>query len=329
MTAGNNGASRPEDDDPFGYLYEDGQAAAGAGQRRQGGYGYPGSAAQPGVPRTSYNQVRTVGERRYGQQAGSPQQAYGQASHGQAPYGQQPNAQYAAAPPVAQPGPTATAQVPAQRGHGRGGNGGGPNTRGLLIGAVAVLAVVVIGITIATLSSGGEDDKGDAQPSSSPAASLSQSQQPGGDATGDKTAAPVELPKQDAATLTLTPPAALATDIAGAKGTGGAYVTMNGVGAAVTWNIEVPQAGAYTLYVMYGVPGKDAKTTLTTNDGKPQSVNMSNFAKAAAGDWAKGWTNTYAYITLNKGTNKIKISCEQGDQCEANLDQLQLKAGHL
>ena len=66
MTAGNNGASKPEDDDPFGYLYADGQAA-GAQPPGQGGYGYPGPAAQPGVPRTSYNQVRTVGERQYGQ----------------------------------------------------------------------------------------------------------------------------------------------------------------------------------------------------------------------------------------------------------------------
>ncbi|MDT0488350.1 carbohydrate-binding protein, partial [Streptomyces sp. DSM 41640] len=54
MTAGNNGASKPEDDDPFGYLYADGQAA-GAQPPGQGGYGYPGPAAQPGVPRTSYN----------------------------------------------------------------------------------------------------------------------------------------------------------------------------------------------------------------------------------------------------------------------------------
>ena len=86
MTAGNNGASKPEDDDPFGYLYADGQAA-GAQPPGQGGYGYPGPAAQqPGVPRTSYNQVRTVGERQYGQVP--PQQAYGQQS-AQDPYGQQ------------------------------------------------------------------------------------------------------------------------------------------------------------------------------------------------------------------------------------------------
>ncbi|GFM98565.1 hypothetical protein Sfulv_33760 [Streptomyces fulvorobeus] len=91
MTAGNNGASKPEDDDPFGYLYEDGQAA-GAHARGQGGYGYPGPAAQPGVPRTSYHQVRTVGERQYGQHV-PHQQTYGQPP--QAPYGR-PHPQHAA-----------------------------------------------------------------------------------------------------------------------------------------------------------------------------------------------------------------------------------------
>ncbi|MFV2119453.1 hypothetical protein ACE14D_13800, partial [Streptomyces sp. Act-28] len=96
MAAGNhgNGEGTPEDDDPFGYLYADGQAAGGG----QGGYGYPGPAgAQPGRPRTSYNQVRAVGERPRGQVPPQPQ--YGQ-QHG-TPYGQ-PHPQYAA--PEAYPG---------------------------------------------------------------------------------------------------------------------------------------------------------------------------------------------------------------------------------
>ncbi|MFJ5225478.1 CBM35 domain-containing protein [Streptomyces sp. NPDC088400] len=341
MTAGNNGASKPEDDDPFGYLYEDGQAAGGNQQRRQGGYGYPGPAAQPGVPRTSYNQVRTVGERQYGQQAPVPQQApygqqqtYGQQqAYGQAPYGQQgqqgqqPNAHYAA--PETQPGGggPSTRQVPAQRGSGGGGRGG-PNTKVLLSIALAVVAVVVVGIGIALATS---DDKTgeEAGPSASPSAGQSEDAGKPSDAATDKEKEPVDLPKQDAATLKLTPPAAAATDIAGAKSESGAYVSLNGVGAATTWTVDVPEAGPYTLAVTYGVPGKDAKTSLSYNGGKIQSLNMSNFARAAEGDWAKGWTNTFAYINLDKGSNTIKISCEQGDQCEANLDQLQLKAGHV
>lgn len=50
------GANKPEDDDPFGYLYEDGQAAGATSPLSGGGYGYPGASAgghpgpQPGVP---------------------------------------------------------------------------------------------------------------------------------------------------------------------------------------------------------------------------------------------------------------------------------------
>ena len=51
MTPGNNGASTPEDDDPFGYLYADGQANGAQPPSGGGGYGYPGSV----------NRVRPVG----------------------------------------------------------------------------------------------------------------------------------------------------------------------------------------------------------------------------------------------------------------------------
>jgi hypothetical protein len=81
------------------------------------------------------------------------------------------------------------------------------------------------------------------------------------------------------------------------------------------------------MYITYSVPGKDAKTSLTINGGQPRELNMSNFAKAAEGDWAKGWTNTYAFVNLEKGKNDLKISCEQGNQCEAYLDQVWLEAG--
>ncbi|WP_405797764.1 carbohydrate-binding protein [Streptomyces sp. NBC_01506] len=335
MTAGNNGASTPEDDDPFGYLYEDGQTAANGAQARRGGYGYPGPASQPGVPRTSYNQVRTVGERQYGQvpqqqqqqqqpygqqpQYGGQQQPYGQ----QAPYGQAPDAHYAA--PEIGGAPTRT--VPAQRGGGGRGNGGGPNTKGLLIGAVAVVAVVVIGITAALLSNGDDSKNADGTPTGGPTTgeSVTPSEDPGKKAPDpDK---PVELPKQDAATLQLGAPAVLAKDIKGAKGADGAYVTFNGPGGSASWSVDLPKAGEYTLFITYSVPGKDAKTSLTINGETPRSVNMSNFAKAKEGDWEKGWTTTYAYVNLAKGSNTLKLSCETGDQCDAILDQVSLEAG--
>ncbi|MGW7368738.1 carbohydrate-binding protein [Streptomyces sp. NPDC054841] len=321
MTAGNNGASTPEDDDPFGYLYADGQQA-GATPPRQGGYGYPGPAAQPGVPRTSYNQVRTVGERQYGQPPAQPQQQYGQVPH-QQPYAQQPSPQYAA--PETYPGGAATTrQVPL--GQGGGGRGRGPNTKGLLIGAIAVVAVVVIGITAAVVTSGNDDKKSpQATDSSAPADEV----KPSDDSSKDAGEKPADLPKQDAATLKLGPPAALARDVKGAKGADGAYVMFNGVGGSASWSVNIPADGKYTMFITYSVPGKDAKTSLTINDGQPRSINMSNFAKAKNGEWEKGWTRTYAYVNLKKGSNTLKISCEQGDQCEALLDQVSLKQGEV
>ncbi|MCX5411034.1 carbohydrate-binding protein [Streptomyces sp. NBC_00059] len=322
MTAGNNGASKPEDDDPFGYLYADGQAA-GAQPPGQGGYGYPGPAAQPGVPRTSYNQVRTVGERQYGQVP--PQQAYGQQSQ---QYGQ-PNAQYAA--PETYPGGAPTAQsgsVGYGGGRGSGSGRGGPNTKALLIAAVAVVAVVLIGIGAALMT--GDDSEGkkdEAGSSAGPADEVEESPKP--EKSAEASQEPVELPKQDAATLTLGGTASLDNSVKGAKSSNGQYISLNEVGRSATWTVDVPDSGAYTLFVTYGVPGKDAKTSLTVNDEDPRSINMKNFANAAEGDLEKGWTTTYAYVQLDKGSNTLMLSCNEGDSCDANLDQLSLKSGHV
>ncbi|MEU7511423.1 CBM35 domain-containing protein [Streptomyces sp. NPDC042898] len=320
MAAGNDGASKPEDDDPFGYLYEDGQAA-GAQAPQGGGYGYPGPGpAQPGVPRTSYNQVRTVGERQYGQHQHQPQPYVPQQQ--QAPYGQ-PHAQYAAPETYGGP-PTRQTPPPPPRGN----SGGGPNTRGLLIGAVAVVAVVVVGIAAAVITNqGNKDDKNGQAGGNTPSTAPSQvSEEPSTEPSTEPT--PVELPKQDAATLKLGGTAATESAIKGAQGTNGAYVTFNGVGSSASWSVAVPDSGEYTLRITYSVPGKDAKTSLTVNGETPRGLNMSNFAKAAEGDWEKGWTYTYAYVDLKKGDNALKISCETGDTCEAILDQVYLEAGH-
>ncbi|MFF0449041.1 CBM35 domain-containing protein [Streptomyces sp. NPDC004609] len=325
MTAANNGGTTPEDDDPFGYLYEDGQAAGATPPGQSRGYGYPGPAAQPGVPRTSYNQVRTVGERQYG---GGP--SHGQA-HGQVPpqqgYGQ-PTAQYAA--PETYPGGAPARPASPHPGAGHGG-GRGPNTKGLLFGAIAVVAVVVIGITAALVTSGGDDDKagGGTQPSGGPTAgeSVKPSEDP------PKTDKPEEtaLPKQDAATLQLGAPAQLGTDIEGAEGTGGAFVTgFNAVGASVTWKASVQEAGEYRLYVRYAIPAQDANATLTIN-GKANSnpIGLKNFIGSSDPELEKNWQTTWAPVNLKKGANEIKISCEQGNQCNAVLDWLQVSDGAL
>ncbi|HEX5567523.1 MAG TPA: hypothetical protein VFY14_11465 [Streptomyces sp.] len=315
MTAGNNGSGTPENDDPFAYLYRsEGGTGDGAG----------GAAAhQPGVPRTSYNQVRAVGERRYGGQP-SPQQH-------QQPH--QSNAYYAA--PETVPGGRAAARQNSRGGHGGRGAGRNRNHNGLLIGALAVVAAVVLGVGAAIIFSDGDDPPGDqAGTSSAPVADTDN----GSDSDGDKAKDPDgdktpqgSLPKEDATSLRLDGGPLGASDIPGARAEGGTYVTgFEQPGASVTWTFDVPEEGKYTLFVGYGVPGKDADSTLTVN-GKPRSqpLNMKNFAQAGEGEWDKGWTRTYAWLDLNKGTNTVSISCQEGNQCGFVLDQLWLKEGHV
>ncbi|MFG2135353.1 carbohydrate-binding protein [Streptomyces sp. NPDC048650] len=298
MTAGNNGADTPENDDPFAYLYRSDGGEGGAPGSAAGG----GTARQPGVPRTSYNQVRAVGERQYGGQQAQPA------------YGKQ-NAHYAA--PETLPGNerTRSAPVPDYQEPRRSRNG-------LLIGAVAVVAVVCIGIGVAMLTNTKDDTSGAAN---DPGPTAGGSQDPG------RSPAPKpsqgELPKQDAGSLRLDGGATTAKDIPGARSANGTYVAgMNTPGASASWSVDAPKAGAYKLYVDYGVPGKDANLTLTVNDkADPRPISMKNFAGAQEGAWDKGWTETWSIVQLNKGTNTVKLSCESGNQCDVNLDRVWLK----
>ncbi|MEV4435589.1 CBM35 domain-containing protein [Streptomyces sp. NPDC049585] len=316
MTAGNNGTGTgpgtgtPENDDPFGYLY-----------RSEGGEGTNQDSAgyQPGVPRTSYNQVRPVGSRTYG-----GAQGVGAA--------QRPNPHYAApetlgrGTPAPGPQPQGGHAAPPAR----------PKRRGLLIAAVAVVVVVAGGIGAAIVANMSGDGKS-GQQNSAGGADRDESQKSKKDSDakkgddGPKNPSAAGMMQRDAASLRLAGGATTAKDVKGAKADGGTYIAgMNAVGASVEWVLEVPQAGEYTVFVGYGVPGVDANSTLSINgSARSQALNMKNFAQAKNGDWEKGWTRTFAWIDLNKGTNTIKISCEQGNQCNFNLDQVWLKPGHV
>ncbi|WP_030595850.1 CBM35 domain-containing protein [Streptomyces fulvoviolaceus] len=302
MTSGNNGASTPEDDDPFGYLYADGQANGAQPPSGSGGYGYPGSV----------NRVRAVGQRQYPQQAPAPATA----PYGQVP--QQSNAHYAA--PETFPGGAPTTQHPMQSYSDGGNRGRGPNTKGLLIGAIAVVAAVVIGIGVAMAGGDDKDNAGGSGASTTP--STSQSSEPS--ASASESAAAGELPKVDAKALRLEGGTTTASDVKGANADGGVYVQgFNQVGAKVTWTVNgIEKTGTYRLYVRYDIPGVDANGTLTVNGkANTQPLNMKNFAKQPEGDWEKGWQTTWAQVSLNKGTNTIELSCQQGNQCNALLDQ--------
>ncbi|MDT0438485.1 MULTISPECIES: carbohydrate-binding protein [Streptomyces] len=316
MTSGNNGASTPEDDDPFGYLYADGQAN-GAQPPSGGGYGYPNSV----------NRVRAVGQRQYGgpQQTQAQASPYGQVPQQQGAYGQ-PNAHYAAPETVPGGGGPGGRQ---QSGHGSaGGRGRGPNTKGLLIGAIAVVAAVVIGIAIAMTGGDTKDDKADDGGGASPEAS--QSAEPSPSATSSVTEG--ELPQIDAKALNLGSGASTASDVKGALSDGGVYVSgLNQAGASVTWTVNgIPSDGTYTVFTRYSTADEDQSMTLTVN-GKPfgTKLNLGNFAGAKDGDLSKGWTKTYSWPTLTKGTNTISISCQDGDKCNVLLDQLWLKKGQV
>lgn len=310
MTPGNNGASTPEDDDPFGYLYADGQA--NGAQPPSGGYGYPNSV----------NRVRPVGTRQYGQQGPAPQAPPQQGVYGQ------PNAHYAA--PETLPGATAQTPQPGRGGHG--GRGRGPNTKVLLIGAIAVVAAVVIGIGVAMVSGDDEDKGGDDQADGAPTQSQSSEPSPTASSSAGEQEEKAELPTIDAKALRLGGTAALASDVEGAQSDGGIYVTnLNQPGASVTWTVDdIPEDGAYTVFVRYSTTDEPQSMTLTVN-GKEfgNKLNMDNFARAADGDFSKGWTKTFAWPTLNKGTNTISVSCNDGDKCNVLLDQLWLKEGQV
>lgn len=327
MTAGNNGSDTPENDDPFAYLYrsegeQGGQAGQSGSASRVGGYGYPGPAAphQPGVPRTSYNHVRAVGERTYGQQNQQQYQQGQQIPNQQAYGGPGQQAHYAAPEPL--PGGGGSRRAAPSRGAG----GRGPNSKGLLIGALAVVAVVVVGIGVAMITNGDDDKKNDeADPANSPTAAATV--EPSKTAKAPK--APSELPTEEAWGMRLEGGAAPATDIPGAKAEGGKYVGgLNTPGASATWSVDVDKGGSYRLYVQYGVPGEDQGLSLNVNGKQAtEPLRMKNYANAKQGDWEHGWTYTWTIVNLNPGTNTVKVSCEAGNKCNVNLDQMWLKNG--
>ncbi|WP_329133064.1 carbohydrate-binding protein [Streptomyces sp. NBC_01476] len=322
MTAGHDGT--PENDDPFGYLY------------RSEGMDQPEpDPSQPRMPRTSYNSVQRVGERRAPQQAPQGQGGYGYPpQQGQAPgygYPQQDQQGYGydqgqQAPQYGAPQPPSY-EPPSPGGH-RGGQGGPdtPNRKGLLIGAVAVVAAVAIGIAFAMTNGSGDDKKQDAGKgaATAPVTSAAPSTEP----TPSATPTPFDSKKVDASSLALTGGAKQSTQWPGSAA--GTYVDgMGAPGASVAWTVTVPEDGKYTFFINYGNAGKTADLTLGIN-GKPRTspVDLPNYSNAT--DWAKAWdNNTYQWVDLNKGANVLTLTCMPNTNCGVNLDQVWLKQGQV
>ncbi|MCX2968854.1 MULTISPECIES: hypothetical protein [Streptomyces] len=336
MTAGHNGTQPPEGDDPFGYLY-----------RQEGGQQAP--AQQQGVPRTSYHDVRAVGERRYGQHQGHGPQAQPASGYGY-PQGPPPGRRsggygYPQAPPAAPPDaayPNAHYAAPETQPGGReaarrtaAAKGGGSGTRrnGLLIGALAVVGAVVIGVGAALTFSGDDDPgkpgtdavAGDGRGGDDPGQQDEREPQPGDEQASDEKET-AELPSEDASSLRLDNGPLVAGEVSGSKARDGKYVTgLDQPGATVTWSTEVPEAGTYRLYYGYTVPGKDMKLSLQVNDAaQPQNVNFKNFAHGPEGAWEKSWTYTYAEVRVDEGQNVFRLTCAEGDQCDVAVDRVWL-----
>ncbi|MEW2031617.1 carbohydrate-binding protein [Streptomyces roseifaciens] len=316
MTAGNNGTGTPESDDPFAHLY-----------RSEGGEGPHDSAPaapQPGVPRTSYNQVRTVGSRQYG-----PRQPQSQP---QPPHAQQPSPHYAAPETLAGGVP----RQPASHG-GHGGHGGAsrPKRTGLLVAAIAVVAVVAGGIGVAMMNnSGTSDDQSSNQASSGGDQKQPQDEdkkKPSKDPEKKKepeNPSAVGKLKRDASSLRLVGSAATSHEVHGAKAENGAYVGINQVGAGIEWEVDVPSGGDYRLYATYGVPGTDNDLSVATNGATASyPIKMKNFGNAKPGEWVNFWVNSWTQVTLKPGKNTIKMSCEQGNKCDVHIDQVWLQPG--
>ncbi|MEV5377085.1 MULTISPECIES: carbohydrate-binding protein [Streptomyces] len=310
MTAGNNGTGTPESEDPFAHLYR----SEGGGSNESAP-----AAPQPGVPRTSYNQVRTVGSRQYGPRQPQP------------PHASQPAPHYAA--PETLPG--GVPRQPAAPGHGGHGGGSRPKRTGLLVAAIAVVAVVAGGITAAMLTnSGTSDDQGSNQ-----AATGGEQKEPQGgeDKKPSKEPEKKKEPsnpsavgnlKRDASSLKLVGSASTAKDTPGAKAANGAYVVVNQEGAGIEWEVSVPSGGDYRLYANYGVPGTDNALSVTTNGSKSdRPIGMKNYGNAKPGEWVNFWVNTWSLVTLKEGKNTIKLSCEPGNKCDVHIDQVWLTAG--
>ncbi|WP_328914059.1 MULTISPECIES: hypothetical protein [unclassified Streptomyces] len=358
MTAGNDGT--PENDDPFAYLYR-----SEGGEQPDPAEGQPG----PGMPRTSYNSVQRVGERRtpppqqpggygyppqqpggYGyppqqpQQPGGYDQGQGQAP-GQVPgqpYGGPPGygrQQYAQQPPYGQgpgqgPGgqdrPPYEQQPPGGRRGGGQGYDDGPGSPNRKGLLIAAVAVVAaVAIGIAFAMTNGSGG-GKKQATDQQTTAPATSTAPSTEPTTQEPPKPFDSKKVDASTLVLAGGAQQSTEHSGANAAGGVYVDhMAQVGASATWTVTVPKDDSYTFFINYGNAGPDATLTLGVN-GTPRSNPVNLKNYGSYTDWAKAWNNTtFAWVDLKKGANTLALSCGDGNQCGVNLDQVWLKEGQV
>jgi hypothetical protein len=106
---------------------------------------------------------------------------------------------------------------------------------------------------------------------------------------------------------------------AGFTGAGFANAT-NTVGSGVNWRISVPTAGSYTISWRYSNGGgTDRPGSLLINGG----TVVSSISFPATTDWTT-WTTTSAVVSLNAGTNDIRLQAT-GSSGLANIDNINIQ----
>lgn len=302
MTAGSNGV--PEDDDPFAYLYRppDG-GAAGAGADSAA----PTVVQQPGVPRTSYAQPTQVGR---------------------AQYGQRPPTQPGYGPPAPQqPAPYAQHSRPQPEDHGgHGGHGGraasrgvGGGNRGVLFGAIAVVAAIAVGASVAFMNGGDKNkDHAAGKASTGPTATTSQD-----------SASPSVSPSASASTNQAADASALqvqngaqATGVQGGASGDGKYVTLQ-QGTTLTWTVQAPSDGPWSLWVHYDNAGADATAAVSANGtAHPGGIGLKNYSPGQKPE--NSWYSSYAYPAIKAGPNTVVITCDNPSCAGVLVDKVVL-----
>ncbi len=94
---------------------------------------------------------------------------------------------------------------------------------------------------------------------------------------------------------------------------------FSGQGDAVTFDINVPAAGTYSVAVRYCAGTETAKRTLILNNSTNLSITLPKTS-----NWDT-WGSYIANVTLSKGKNTIKIAYNSGDYAGINLDCIFLK----
>lgn len=95
----------------------------------------------------------------------------------------------------------------------------------------------------------------------------------------------------------------------------------NDTGTSVTFKVEAAAAGESTINIRYANGQADARTlSLYVNDTK---VKQLSFPVVESGNW-KAWGTISDKVTLNAGSNTIKIQKDEGDNGQFNLDYIEI-----